>query len=473
MENILLKYATFFFLSLPITGLAQWTVSHPATDVQGNGPMVWNVSVVDSNVVWASVTRGYGSGESNHFYRTINAGAAWEHKVVTAAAPTEVMANLHALNADTAWAALWTIANPPDDYLSKVYKTIDGGNTWEEKTLPFTGSIATALISIHFFNDAEGFAYAEAKDSVGWYVECYYTKDGGANWQLATVPEVPGERIFINWGNSNYAVIGDTAWFGASNSIIYRSIDKGVNWDTFPVPFFHPRGIGSVSFKDARNGIAATILSDSLGGFYALLEGLVTHDGGLTWKHMPITETSTLNRLFRMLGMTVVPGAGNVYIAYGYRQAGLLYQQLISYDEGETWSFMTGPYSRIRCMQFISPTVGWGGGWRYPQVGNTVYPTIFKWNGAALSNAGEAHQAEIELDLYPNPVSDDLQITVGVELGELFQMEVYDISGKMLQHFEIQSGVPTSFDLRRSSKGVYWVKVYSERGTTVRKVIKQ
>jgi len=461
---------TLIFSCLPIISLAQWTVSHPDSEVQGNSPMVWNMSVVDSSVVWASVTRSYVSGNSNDFFRTVNGGLTWEHKVVVGAAPTDVMGNLHALNADTAWAILWNTDNP-DEYLSRVYKTADGGDTWEEKTLPFTGNISTALINIHFFNDSEGFTYAEAKDTAGWYIECYYTQDGGESWQLATVPEVPGERIFINWGNSNYAVIGDTAWFGASNSLIYRSIDKGVNWDTLRVPFFHLRGVGSVSFKDARNGIAATILSDSLGGFYALLEGLRTHDGGLTWERMPITDSSTLNRLFRMLGMTVVPGAGDVYIAYGYRQAGLLYQQLISYDAGETWSFMDGPYSRIRCMEFISPTVGWAGGWRYA-IGNAVYPTIFKWTGPPLSRSKEVRAPEIQIDVSPNPVTDHLVVTIDAAPRELFQLHLMDLSGQLLQHIEIQGEISTSIDLHDLNEGIYLIKVFNEKGTAIGRVIK-
>ncbi|MBL7775841.1 MAG: hypothetical protein JNK89_07540, partial [Saprospiraceae bacterium] len=53
------------FLAVSQIGTAQWALSYAAQQVQGNTPMVWDLSVVDSDVVWASVTRNYAIGASN------------------------------------------------------------------------------------------------------------------------------------------------------------------------------------------------------------------------------------------------------------------------------------------------------------------------------------------------------------------------------------------------------------------------
>lgn len=464
-----------FFLPALFTSLlthpaaAQWTVSCDGIAVQNDVPMVWNVSVADSNVVWASVTRDYLSLPSKHFFRTTNGGANWALKTVAAAEPTDMLFYLHALNADTAWAAMLRVS---DQAKSRIYKTTDGGDSWTEKTLPVTADTA-AVIAIHFFNGLEGFAYAEVQDTAGWRVECYFTQDGGDNWQLATVPEAPGARVFVNWGNTNYCTIGDTAWFGASHSRIYRTIDKGLNWDTLHVPYYHARPTGSVTFHDARNGVAATILSDSLGGIYAYLEVLRTGDGGLTWAHMPITETSTLNREFRMLGLTAIPGSDSTYMAYGYRQQNLQYRQYFSVDAGQTWTLLVSPTRRIRCMQFISPTHGWGGGWGYISLNTGLHPIVFKWAGQPLvTDAEEAPSPEIALALGPNPVTDFLHLTAGAEPDEIFQVQLCDLSGKTLQRLEIRGGDPAVLDLSDLHSGVCLVKVFNENAAVVAKVIK-
>ncbi|MFN0212995.1 MAG: T9SS type A sorting domain-containing protein [Saprospiraceae bacterium] len=470
-------FSVLLFLAFSKTSTAQWTQSYSGTQVSGasgNAPMIWNVSVVDSNVVWASVFRNYGSAHSKDLFRTVNSGSSWERKIISIITPTEEVGNVFAMNADTAWASVWGLSDWSQNK-SRVIKTTDGGNNWVEKPVPITGTVANTLVSVHFFNDSEGFAYGEGKDSSGWYIECSYTKDGGESWQPSSLPEAPGARVTlaVNWGNTNYTVVGDTVWFGASHSRIYRSIDKGVSWDTLHVPYYHPRGTGSVSFRDARNGIASTINSDSLGGIYALLEGFRTHDGGLTWERMPITDNSTLNRLFRMLGMTEIPGTGGVCMAYGYRQAGLVYQQLISYDEGETWNFLTGPYSRIRCMQFLSPTIGWAGGWRYPNLQNSpIYPTIFKWSGSVITDAEEPPVSEIQMYLSPNPATDYLHVTIDADPAETFQIQLIDLSGRVWQHMEIQGGTMTSISLQALNKGIFLIKVFNDKGTTVDRVIK-
>lgn len=455
----------------PNLGFAQWTQSYIGTQVQGNTPMIWNLSVVNEKIVWSSMTRNYAIGPSNVFFRTTDGGATWEHKTVTGAQPKDVFVNLHALNADTAWASLWLwpeISLYPEK--GRVYKTTDGGDTWVEKDFPLMAD-SSGVIAIHFFNDAEGFAYALAKDTAEWYIKCYYTQDGGESWQLATVPEVFGEEFFVDWGNTHYSVVGDTAWFGAARSKIYRTTDKGMTWDTLHIPYFHSRATNSVSFRDARNGIAATMLSDSLGGIYAYVEGFRTRDGGSTWERLPITDSSSLNRVFRMLGLTVIPGSGGAYIAYGYRQAGLVYQQWLSLDEGQTWNLIPGSISRIRCMQFISPAIGWGGGWRY-SVTNTVIPAIYKWSGPAIVDSKEAQLSEVPIELAPNPATDYLRLTAAAEPGEVFQVQLTDLSGKVLLQTEIHGGTPANFAMHTLSAGLYLVHVFNEKAATVRTVVK-
>ncbi len=71
------------------------------------------------------------------------------------------------------------------------------------------------------------------------------------------------------------------------------------------------------------------------------------------------------------------------------------------------------------------------------------------------------------MNIYPNPVSDIL--TVDSKLP-LTKVEIFSILGQ--KEKEINSGF-NSIQLNNLISGFYIIKIYSEKGTTVRKLIKQ
>ncbi|MEN8186724.1 MAG: T9SS type A sorting domain-containing protein [Bacteroidota bacterium] len=71
------------------------------------------------------------------------------------------------------------------------------------------------------------------------------------------------------------------------------------------------------------------------------------------------------------------------------------------------------------------------------------------------------------LNIYPNPVSNTLSI---VSKLQLTKVEIYTILGQKVK--EVSSNF-RSISTTNLSKGVYMVKIYSEKGTTVRGMIKK
>ena len=87
----------------------------------------------------------------------------------------------------------------------------------------------------------------------------------------------------------------------------------------------------------------------------------------------------------------------------------------------------------------------------------------------------------VNIQLFPNPTTGELKI----ESGELKieDVEIFDIYGKQLSSFtpfnfpagggDITSSSPHKIDISHLSAGVYFVKIYTEKGEVVRKVVKE
>ena len=74
----------------------------------------------------------------------------------------------------------------------------------------------------------------------------------------------------------------------------------------------------------------------------------------------------------------------------------------------------------------------------------------------------QASPYNISIKLYPNPISDVLNITIESDLpkGRKFTIELYDITGKKLKHFSATNNDNTSINLDEFASGTYGVNVY-------------
>lgn len=450
---------------------AQWDTRFSGPGSALEWPYINFVAVADSNTVWATLANAVDPFSAREIIRTSDGGQNWIRNITPAADFNTYNINLFAQDSLIAWLARISI---PEEDTTTIFKTVDGGASWTEQNIPFSNSV-TVVIAIHFFNATDGFAYAETYNGTDWSVECYYTNNGGDNWAIASTPYLAGERVFIWHGNNNYAVQGDTVWFGTSLSRVFRSIDKGESWEAFSVPFYHTRMVESVAFLDADNGIVATALSDSLGGALGFNDALRTEDGGETWTRIPIPHESLMDDP-RMMGLAAVPGTSGTYMLYGYRQTDFKYQQMITKDNGQTWYYVEDAESKIRCMQFISPTQGWGGGWNYSSPG--TIEKMFKWAGPPLdevdiSSTNEWNKLQASISLFPNPASEEVIIEINNDQEYIFKLEVFDLSGNLIFSGQLQNQIPNILLIADWPKGAYVVKITGANGYTARTFIKQ
>ena len=75
------------------------------------------------------------------------------------------------------------------------------------------------------------------------------------------------------------------------------------------------------------------------------------------------------------------------------------------------------------------------------------------------------------ISIYPNPTTGELRIESGKLRVE--NIEIYDVSGRNLSSFTSHSSFFTSINISHLSAGVYFVKISTEAGEVVKKVLKE
>ena len=109
------------------------------------------------------------------------------------------------------------------DYLSgKLFRSINGGSSWQEITLPPSSTIQY----VSFLTSSKGWLIAKDISSQAGTV--YYTSDAGGTWKLKNDPE---QTPFYC---SKMAFINDSTGFALVGFDTYRTTDSGRIWEPLP-----------------------------------------------------------------------------------------------------------------------------------------------------------------------------------------------------------------------------------------------
>lgn len=372
-------------LSAKIYSQGTWVQQNLLSNGYDANNWVQFVDAVDSNVCWGlSASRNGQTNPVQNFVRTVDGGITWSNGLInnaTNCAPSSIMA----LNADTAWVAMFDIAGG-----GKILRTNDGGVTWtHQNTALFTGGFPNI---VHFFDANNGICMG---DPNGGYFEIYTTNDGGTNWVRVPQANVPANLggefgitdVYTSFGSS-------TLWFGTNFGRIYKTIDAGATWTVASTPY--TGFLGGIAFRDANNGLVCEADVNT-----TATDLIYTNDGGATWN---ILNCITGN-VGQKQSVIYVPGTDSSYVFTSpYNRVNSPIRSFgsgISTNNGNDWYMVSENLEVFSDNDFASVNGGWAGGLTRldPIFGLFRDPVMFKWTGPIYVPLNEVQPLSFEMDV--------------------------------------------------------------------------
>ncbi len=270
-----------------------WRPVFDDQDVHSIGALA--VSLSDPQTVWA------GTGEphirsnvtiGNGVYRSTDGGENWQHMGLDATGRISRIV-IHPTNPEIVYAASLGHAHAPQQERG-IYRTTDGGDTWEQVLFVDTGTGASSLIMdpnnprILFAGMWSISVNTWGRESGGPGSGIFMSRDGGDTWTRLVgrgLPTLPVGKVDICMSGADsrrvYALIetGDgVPWHGeeTESGEFWRSENGGYDWELVN----HSRDLGgrTAYYNNCR------VLPDDANEIFFLTAALSrSYDGGLTY----------------------------------------------------------------------------------------------------------------------------------------------------------------------------------------------
>ena len=355
------------------------------------------------------------------------------------------------------------IGYAPDDHTGKIWKTIDGANTWNllnnnlfvgKLTFisPDTGFAITdsglaktingglvwnvVLIPTNvfwwhkpiFFNSTVGITVME--NANGDSIIVYKTTDGGDNW-------------FLFSQNAGYigAILYDVSFPDSMHGFItgevdaYKTSDGGFTWSLLKTSNY---GIGSICFLNADTGF----LVENMGYFYR------TYNGGLDWDSV-LPPVTPYNGKVRFLNSSLGYMCGGDGLTAGW--------VIKTYDGGSNWILDHGDnytYTEFSFAENVGYACGGGGSVIKNSLLNKISESVNDFTIAS------PNPFTTKLNLHLSKLNGNVNVTVKNALGEtLFQRTC--------------SRGDEAIDLSELKTGLYLLTIDSPHNHFSEKIIKE
>ncbi len=223
--------------------------------------------------------------------RTADGGASWHDVSPKNSTPLGFSANSYFLDQQHAWIL---IPDPNDMLKGTLYKSSNGGTSWENVPVAFGGG------DIHFLDAQRGWVLASLGAGAGSMgVAIFHTNDGGSTWSRSYTndPNDPNAGDSLPLGGLKDGlspVDAQTAWVGGviytpGTIYLYRTKDGGASWEAVHVK--PPDGYDQADFETrgplfTSSSIAyLPVTVSSQNG--VMLAIYVSRDGGTSWLQTP------------------------------------------------------------------------------------------------------------------------------------------------------------------------------------------
>lgn len=322
-----------------------------------------------------------------------------------------------------------------------VFKTTDGGDTWEQKL--YLGN--SYFRNIEFIDENVGFL--GTLDGV-----FYKTDDGGDTWLPVTINPNPPAICGLD-------AVGASVIYGVgsfySPAFFIKSTDGGLNWSYVDMSMY-AEALVEVLFIDELHGFMS-------GSGYSGGVVLETFDGGITWNEI----FNSGNYGDYVWKIQLRDNNTHMFCSVQSNSEGKLIR---SFDSGVTWVVTSAPEAYVQAVGFISDTHGWMGGhntgfwettnggiyWDNMNLGASLNrffffndelaycsgQSVYKYDDLlSVGEFEETPQNDLEIVIAPQPIQDMLNIKIYFNHTDNLLLGLYDISGRFVKRL-IRDQIP-------------------------------
>lgn len=395
---------------------AQWNVIPSGTDYH-----LFDIAFADADHAWIAA-------DSSTLLSSTDGGLTWSSQQLSILYFPPIV-SIEFIDADTGYAL---------PGFGNAWVTHDGGATWNESTE--FGFYACYGMEMGFGAGAQYFAQRGCFGENGFFTRT----DTGMAYELKiSSPAFDGMDAIhdIEWIDANTAIaMGD-------NNLVYRTSDKGVNWDLL---FTKDTLLDwrAVRFVSPTEGWAVN--TDLFWPLYH------STDAGLTWTR----DSTWLSTFFYPSHRAVNCNSGFVFAGADINWA---IGGLISERSDASFMYYETPHP-VNSFAFPSATVGYA-------VGDSGM--ILRRDSIALGTSAPAVLTQPSFHLFPNPASESVTLQWDKPLATDAIISLSDLAGRELITVSYREQADFTLPLTGLEAGVYFVECRTQDTRQVRKLILQ
>jgi hypothetical protein len=212
--------------------------------------------------------------------------------------------------------------------------------------------------------------------------------------------------------------------------------------------------ISSIAFQDHAKGLCYSV---NIANNNRISRSM---DGGATWSVLSQQPGNTIG-----WNIAAVPGSPGFYVLVSNLNL-VSGKVAITKNFGDSWS-VENINQNLNSVMFTSPSSGWAGGGK---IISPTQPAMFKYTGPALVDT-KAPQELSGFWVSPNPATDFIRFDFdGAGSGNPVAATLTDLSGRTVFSGKISN---KQMDVSQLASGAYFLKIETDYGVAVRKIVRQ
>ncbi|MCD9853154.1 T9SS type A sorting domain-containing protein [Epilithonimonas sp. JDS] len=366
------------------------------------------------------------TGNNGTIIKTTNGGASWQQK---SSGTTQILGKIQFPTQDIGFIV---------SAGAQLLKTTDGGDTW----LPIAVDNVSSIYSMSCVN--ENLIFLSCIDSNNNSI-LLKSINGGSSWEKIIGNDAQMKFYDIQFLSGETGYASNNNVYHSSENNILKTLDGGKNWTKID------NSRGPFNFINENKGFSYQF------GF------LKTTDGGNNFERLGQSSLYLLSKIFSINENTVW-GIFEDLTLCGCGTRGLVRMTYGSEDGYKEYVQIKNAF--ISSIYFSNVKLGYAVGVENGKA------SVWKNMAADLTlNTGEVIKNSI--NIYPNPTSDKINISINHQYSKEFTISISDMAGKSVYNQSFKNRNELSIDAKGFTKGIYILNLKNQKQNYTQKIIIQ